>query len=101
MTRDEKPAAKTIPPKRLQVLPTGNVHRNTMRSLADFTAAAGLRHPGEFTPEKIWQRSKPFEIRRFSQLYEFMEPGQLLEGQPPEALAHSWEASRSDSFSGR
>jgi len=76
-------------------------HRNTMRSLADFTAAAGLRHPGEFTPEKIWQRSKPFEIRRFSHLYEFMEPGQLLEGQPPEALAHSWEASRSDSFSGR
>jgi glutamate synthase domain-containing protein 2 len=76
-------------------------HRNTMRSLADFTAAAGLRHPGEFTPDKIWQRSKPSEIRRFSQLYEFMEPGQLLEGQPPDTLARSWEASRADSFSPR
>ena len=73
-------------------------HLNTMHSLADFTAAAGLEHPGEFTPDKIWQRSRPFEIRRFSQLYEFMQPGQLLEGQPPEALAHSWEASRADSF---
>ena len=76
-----------------------NFHRNTMRALADFTAAAGLEHPGEFRPGQIWQRVQPYKIRRLSQLYDFMEPGQLLEGHAPEAMADSWEHARSDRFS--
>ena len=76
-----------------------NFHRNTMRALADFTAAAGLEHPGEFRPDQIWQRVQPYKIRRLSQLYDFMEPGQLLEGHTPEAMADSWEHARSDRFS--
>jgi len=69
-----------------------------MRSLADFTAAAGLEHPGDFSPEQIWQRVQPYEIRRLSQLYEFMAPGQLLDGRPPESLAPAWESCRADRF---
>ena len=77
-----------------------NFHRNTVHGLAEMTAACGLDHPNEFTPRHLYERVGPHVVRRFDQLYDFAEPGQLLEaqGQPPAALRLFWEEANAKTF---
>ena len=65
-------------------------HKHSMESLAEFTAAAGLTHPRDFSPEYIWERINPTEARSLDQLYDFLEPRQLLDGRGKELLQNSW-----------
>lgn len=73
-------------------------HKNTIEGLAATTAACGLDHPNEFEPMHLYERLGPHQIRRFDQLYDFLEPLQLLEGKAPEYSRVFWEAARSDTF---
>jgi hypothetical protein len=56
-----------------------NYHGNTLDALAEVTAAAGLMHPNEFTPHHIARRVTPTDVRPYSSIYNFLEPGELLE----------------------
>lgn len=56
-----------------------NFHRNTVAALAEVTAAAGLAHPREMTPDRIWERIGPTEAHSWKKLYAYVEPGQLLD----------------------
>jgi glutamate synthase domain-containing protein 2 len=56
-----------------------NFHNNTLDALAEVTAAAGLMHPNEFCPHHIARRVTPTEVRSYSEIYNFLEPGELLE----------------------
>lgn len=73
-------------------------HRNTVAALAEFTAAAGLEHPNDFTPHHIWERISPTDARPLDQIYDFLEPGQLLDGRPGEFLQHYWAGANAESF---
>jgi hypothetical protein len=73
-------------------------HRNTVQALAEMTAACGLDHPNGFTPRHIYERISPHEVRRFDQLYDFFEPGQLLENRAGPVLQQSWEEASANSF---
>jgi glutamate synthase domain-containing protein 2 len=76
-----------------------NFHENTLKALRDLLCAAGLRHPGELGPEHILRRISPTEVRSLAAIYNFLEPGALLQGVPPHAVFQSfWEDARSDSF---
>ena len=73
-------------------------HRNTVRTLAEFIAAAGLEHTSELGPHHVWQRISASEIERLDRLYDFLEPGQLLDGKAGPRLQPHWEAASAKSF---
>jgi len=75
-----------------------NFHKNTVQGLAEMTAACGLDHPGEFTPQHLYERISPHEVRRYDQLYEFMKPGQLLQNHAGPVLQQFWDEASSNTF---
>ena len=73
-------------------------HHNTVEALAEVIAAAGLEEPSELRPAHVYQRISPTDIRSFAELYEYLEPGQLLEGRASERLQPYWDAASATSF---
>ncbi|MFP6639704.1 MAG: FMN-binding glutamate synthase family protein [Myxococcota bacterium] len=73
-------------------------HKNTVQGLAETAAACGIDSPADFKPYHLYERVSPHRIRRFDQLYDFFEPGQLLEDSVPGALLPFWKAARADTF---
>ena len=55
-------------------------HCGTMNALAEVTAAAGLMHPSEFNPRLVARRVAPTDVRMYADIYEYLEPGQLVDG---------------------
>ena len=78
-----------------------NFHKNTVQGLAEMTAACGLDHPNQFTPRHLYERISPHEVRRYDQLYDFYEPGQLLDGEAGPALQMFWDEASPKSFGAR
>jgi len=76
-----------------------NFHRNTLHALAEMLAAAGLTHPSQLQARHLVRRVSDTEIRLFSQLHHFLEPGELL-AEPPEEnfYTRTWRIARTDSF---
>ena len=74
-------------------------HRNTLRALAEMTAAAGLSHPSELGPHHLVRRVSLTEIRLFSQLHIFLEDGELLSGtHDRDFYSAAWKLARADRF---
>lgn len=74
-------------------------HRNTLRALAEMTAAAGLSHPSELGPHHLVRRVSLTEIRLFSQLHIFLEDGELLSGKHDrDFYSAAWKLARADRF---
>jgi glutamate synthase domain-containing protein 2 len=75
-----------------------NFHRNTVHTLAELLGAAGLQHPRELEPRHLCQRLSPNKFEYFDKLYDFLEPGQLLEGRAHDFLQRFWDEARPDTF---
>jgi glutamate synthase domain-containing protein 2 len=76
-----------------------NFHRNTLRTLAEFTGAAGLSHPCELEPRHIVRRLSGHEIRLVANLYKFLKPGELLTNPKAHAVyEYYWPLATSNSF---
>ena len=73
-------------------------HKGTLEGLADTTAACGLEHPDQFEPIHLYERTTPHQVQRFDQLYDFLEPGELLGSDIPESVSPFWQNARPDSF---
>ena len=73
-------------------------HKNTVQGLAEMTAACGLDHPNDFTPQHLYERISAHDVRRFDQLYDFFEPGQLLENKAGPFLQRSWDEASPKTF---
>lgn len=74
-------------------------HANTVKALADMLAAAGLSHPSELGPHHLVRRVSATEIRMFSDLHVFLEPGELLTGACEHAFyRRNWDIAQAESF---
>lgn len=74
-------------------------HDNTLRALAEMTAAAGLSHPSDLGPHHLVRRVSPTESRLFSQLHIFLEDGELLSGSHDrDFYSAAWKLARPDRF---
>ncbi|TKA90689.1 FMN-binding glutamate synthase family protein [Halopseudomonas bauzanensis] len=74
-------------------------HRNTMIALAEMLAAAGLSHPAQLEPHFLVHRLSATEVKLYSQMHVFLEPGALLKGEVQgEFYRRMWSMARSDSF---
>jgi glutamate synthase domain-containing protein 2 len=88
--------ALVVPDKAQRV---ANFHRNTLRALSEMLAAAGLDHPSKVGPHHLVRRVSATEIKAFSQLHTFLEPGELLASDcKRDFYADSWARARADSF---
>ena len=76
-----------------------NFHRNTLKALAEMIAAAGLSHPAQIEARHLVRRMSASEIKLYSQLHVFLEPGELLrEEVSGEFYRRMWAMARADSF---
>lgn len=74
-------------------------HRNTMIALAEMLAAAGLSNPAQLEPHFLVHRLSATEVKLYSQMHVFLEPGALLKGEVQgEFYRRMWSMARSDSF---
>lgn len=90
--------ALVVPDKAERVL---HFHHNTLTALADMLAAAGLRHTSQLRPHHLVRRMAVNEIKLYSQLYIYLQPGELLDGRGAgKFYARMWQIARADSFGG-
>jgi glutamate synthase domain-containing protein 2 len=75
--------------------------RQTVASLAQMLAAAGLSHPDQLGPHHLVRRVSATEIRQFVHLHVFLKAGELLRGDGCDSFyAHNWARASADSFDG-
>ncbi|MFA7503621.1 MAG: FMN-binding glutamate synthase family protein [Burkholderiaceae bacterium] len=76
-----------------------NFHRNTLKSLAELVAAAGLSHPSQLEPMHIVQRRTRGEVHSYATVYPRLQPGELLDSEAEPAVYRVfWSMARPDSF---
>jgi glutamate synthase domain-containing protein 2 len=75
-----------------------NFHRETIKSLAELVAAAGLKHPSELRPHHFMRRVAADHIVTFAEVYRFLQPGELLSSAGNTRFAQAWAMARADSF---
>jgi glutamate synthase domain-containing protein 2 len=74
-------------------------HRNTLHALAEMLAAAGLTHPEQLEAHHLVRRVSDTEIRLFSQLHVFLQPGELLGSEiKAEFYGRMWQMAQAGSF---
>jgi glutamate synthase domain-containing protein 2 len=72
-------------------------HKATVHGFLEMLAAMGLGHPRDLRPCHIFRRVGDLEVRSFNLIYEFLEPGQLLnEDDVPSAWRTDWNAADPD-----
>jgi len=75
-----------------------NYHRNTVDSACQIMGAMGLEKAEELRPWHLMRRIEAYEIRNFSEIYEYIETGSLLRNSKPKSYERACNAARSDSF---
>lgn len=60
--------------------------------------AMGFTNPSDLTPDCIMRRIDDEVVKPFSEIYEYLKPGQLLGDDIPESYKTHWEKARADQF---
>jgi glutamate synthase domain-containing protein 2 len=95
----------TMDPRRQRALivsdKANHVHRfhdHTVKAVGVVAAAAGLDHPAGLEPHHICLRISSDEIRTAAEFYDFLKPGELLNGTHHQTYRHYWDMASADSF---
>jgi hypothetical protein len=75
-----------------------NFHRETVKSFFEVLGASGLSRPNELRPWHIQKRLGPFEVKNYSEIYSFIEPGSLLGRDVPAGFARPWASAQAETF---
>jgi len=75
-----------------------NFHKETIASLVELLAAAGLKHPGQLNRSHIHRRVSATEVRRYDEIFPYLPTGSLLNLPYPERFQHEMEEATSESF---
>lgn len=73
-------------------------HRNTIRSFMELVGAMGLKNPSDLRPHNIMRRVASNQVKPLSELYHYLEPGQLLSEDIPEPYKTFWNLAQVDTF---
>lgn len=94
-TQDSRRArALDVPDKSLRV---ERFQRSTVSSAQQIMASMGVINPAELRPHMLMRRLGPSVIRSYQELYDWLEPGQLL-AEAPAGWAADWKSAEPDSF---
>lgn len=72
--------------------------KETLASAAHLLGAMGLQNAVALKPWHIMRRCELAEIRHYGELYEFLQPGSLIDGKPPPSFARALQAASAASF---
>jgi glutamate synthase domain-containing protein 2 len=75
-----------------------NFHRETVKSLAELLAAAGMTSPADLKPHHVFRRVGDGRTMTFAEQYPALEAGVLLKATAIHALSAEWERARPDQF---
>jgi glutamate synthase domain-containing protein 2 len=87
--------AIVVPDKAMRV---ANFHRETLATLAELVAAAGLDHPRDLHPHHFMRRAAPDRVVSFAEMHRSLQPGELLAGTDHPQFRHAWAIARAESF---
>lgn len=74
-------------------------HGETVAGAMELLGAMGLDNLGDIKPHHIFRRIDDLRVRSLAELYDFLEPGQLLNHRDiPEGMRHEWEIARPDDW---
>ncbi|MCH1438124.1 MAG: FMN-binding glutamate synthase family protein [Rubripirellula sp.] len=75
-----------------------NFHKETIESLSEMLGAIGLRSPAELRPWHVLHRTTPTETKHYGELYDFLDPGELLKEPLPVDYRRACHAASADTF---
>ncbi|MFV0296753.1 MAG: FMN-binding glutamate synthase family protein [Hyphomicrobiaceae bacterium] len=79
-----------------------NFHHETLASLAELVAAAGLDHPNQFMPHHFMRRVTADRMLSYAEIFPLSRPGELLEAAPDHPrYKEAWALADPDSFQPR
>lgn len=94
----------TQDPRRARALHVGDktlrvqrFQKATVSSALQIMASMGVTDPAQLRPHMLHRRIDPYTERSYEELYEWLEPEQLLAG-PPASWAADWRAADPDRF---
>ena len=73
-------------------------HDETVDSVTEMVGAMGLTSPDDLRPWHIMRRTSPTEIKHYGEIYDFLEPGALSDGEPPASYQRALNAASADTF---
>ena len=75
-------------------------HRATIESFLEILAAMGVPSPEDISPELIFRRVSDMSVKTFDEIYEFLEPGALIDdAHLPGVWRREWALASAESFS--
>ncbi|NCO18860.1 MAG: FMN-binding glutamate synthase family protein [Gammaproteobacteria bacterium] len=75
-------------------------HHATIHAFLEMLAAMGLQSPREIRPDHVYRRVDDLHVRSLAEIYQFLEPGQLLSGELPScSLAREWKEATAERWS--
>lgn len=75
-----------------------NYHKLTIHSFLEVLSAAGLSHPSELRPWHIHRRVGFSLVKHYGEIYDYLSPGALLDGDVPQSFYHAWKNSSAENF---
>lgn len=75
-----------------------NFHKNTIKSFLEIVGAMGLKNPDDLRPEYLMRRVSESRVKSLREIYDYLEPGQLLSDNIPASYRIFWDAARTDCF---
>jgi len=76
-----------------------NYHKTTIHSLLEIATSMGLDKPSEILPCHIQRRIAGANIKTYSELYQWIQPGSLLQEETmPDGWKLNWALARADSW---
>lgn len=75
-----------------------NFHRETVASFKHMIEAMGLVHPSALRPWHVLRRVGANGVQNYFEIYKFLKPRQLVEGQAPDEYRQLLEDSEAESF---
>jgi len=75
-----------------------NYHHETIKNFLLLVGALGVDHPDKLTPDMIWHRLGNQKAVTYAQLYDYLQPGALLNGEIPSDFAKDWDEANADYY---
>lgn len=75
-----------------------NFHRNTIKSFLEIVGAMGLSSPDDLKPNYLMRRVSTEKVKSFIEIYDYLEPGQLLTDNVPKSYKIHWDLASVDKF---
>ncbi len=76
-----------------------NFHAGTMKSFLELIGAMGFTNPGDLHPRHVMRRIAQDDARTYSEIYEYLKPGALLQDKLPKNFEKLWKQANAAYFS--